>query len=67
MTIAERVEDVGIRNAADAVTLLRGVVERQDGSNGPEDGEEMYVVVEAFKWLDANHAFALVDNLKDGR
>lgn len=48
----EFIEDHGIPTGEDAYKILRGILERQDGNNGPGDGDELYSFCEAFKTLD---------------
>lgn len=49
---AELIEKHGIPTGEDAYKILRGILERQDGSNSPGDGDEMFSFCEAFKALD---------------
>lgn len=48
----ELIEKHGIPTGEDAYRILRGILERQDGENGPGDGDELYSFCEAFKALD---------------
>lgn len=54
---AEAVQKSGIKTGEQAYSILRGILERQDGNNAPGcpgDGEELYLFCEAFKALDAH-------------